>query len=719
MDRGLHPTAPLRRSPARRATRMLALPIALSLAASIASAGETQWWVTDSPADYAKGEARGIVVRPDGALEMGPRAESFPVESLGVVWSLAVLKDGSVALGGDRGRIARWTSSGGVRIWSRVASGQVLSLAASGDGVVAGTGPDGTIWRIGGRGDTTRVVRTGERYVWGLAPGPGGSWYAATGTKGRLLRVENGKTRVIVDTDESNLSVLLSDGKGGVWAGGDSKGRVFHASADGAVRTVFDASEDEVRGLAVGPDGALYAAALSASAVSDEDRDTEGPTPAKSAVAGGRANVYRIVPDSSSTLWWTSPQPFVFALASTREGVVAATGNRAGVYRIERANGASQWLAPPQGQVTALATAPDGAVWAATSNGAALWRLGPQPATRGEIQSPVLDARRIAGFGRVLVHGETRGSRVSVRTRSGNSDPPDTTWSAWEGGAVPEAGLRVGSPPGRYLQWKLELEGGTPRIGSVETSWREQNLAPRIEEVLVSPQAQGFQAGESQPRVEPVTQVLPGGQKVEFSLPAATTPRQLRDLPMFARGLRTITWRATDPNGDALRYKVEMRREGEQEWIKLGADLEASAFTWDTNAIPDGRYRVRVTASDAVANPLGEERSDQVESAPFGVDNTPPVVEALEARPAPRAVSVEGRARDGQSPLTRIEASLDDGDWRALTPDGGFADQPELGFHGRIGDVEPGEHVVAVRAVDSAGNTAVRSTRVSIPRAAR
>jgi len=95
------------------------------------------------------------------------------------------------------------------------------------------------------------------------------------------------------------------------------------------------------------------------------------------------------------------------------------------------------------------------------------------------------------------------------------------------------------------------------------------------------------------------------------------------------------------------------------------------------------------------------------------------VVEALEARPAPRAVSVEGRARDGQSPLTRIEASLDDGDWRALTPDGGFADQPELGFHGRIGDVEPGEHVVAVRAVDSAGNTAVRSTRVSIPRAAR
>lgn len=716
MDRALPSSLPLRPRPARHATRRWALPLALALAVSSAHAGETQWWVTDTPSDYAKSEARGIVVRTDGALELGPRTESFPVESLGVVWSLVVMKDGSVALGGDRGRIARWTASGGVRPWARVTGGQVLSLAASGDGVVAGTGPDGLIWRVGARGDTTLVARTGERYVWGLAPGPGGSWIAATGSRGRLLRVENGRSRVIVDTDESNLPVLLADGRGGVWAGGDSKGRVFHATADGTVRTVFDASEDEVRGLALGPDGALYAAALSASAVVDEDRESEGPTPAKSAVSGGRATVYRIVPDSSSTTWWTSPQPFVFALASTREGVIVATGNRAGLYRIERANGASQWLAPPQGQITALTTAPDGTVWAATSNGASLWRLGPGPAGHGELSSPTLDARRIARFGRVLVHGELRGTRVTVRTRSGNSDPPDTTWSAWQGGAVPESGARIGSPAARYLQWKIELDGGTPRIGSVEASWREQNQAPRIEEVLVSPQAQGFQAGESQPRVEPVTQVLPGGQKVEYSLPAATTPRQLRDLPMFARGLRTITWRSSDPNGDPLRYRVEMRREGQEEWIKLGADLEASAFTWDTNAIPDGRYRVRVIASDAATNPLGEERSDEAVSAPFGVDNTPPVVESFEARPATRSVALEGRARDGQSTLTRIEASLDDGDWRAITPDGGFADQAALEFHGRLSDVEPGEHVIAVRAVDAAGNTAVRSARVSIPR---
>ena len=31
----------------------------------------------------------------------------------------------------------------------------------------------------------------------------------------------------------------------------------------------------------------------------------------------------------------------------------------------------------------------------------------------------------------------------------------------------------------------------------------------------------------------------------------------------------------------------------------LDEGLEASAFTWDTGALPDGRYRVRVVASDA------------------------------------------------------------------------------------------------------------------------
>ena len=685
------------------------------LAAGPASGSDTQWWITDSPADHAKSESRGVVVGPDGTLELGPQATSVLAESLNVIWAIAVMKDGSVALGGERGRIDRWTESGGIKPWVRLPVGQVLSLARDGDGLVAGTAPDGVIYRIGARGDTTLLARTGERYVWGLAPGANSSWYAATGTKGRLLEIEGGKSRVVLDTDESNLVSLIGDGAGGVYAGGDSKGRVIRVRRDGSVRTVFDAAEDEVRALALGADGALYAAALSATAVSEEPEEGgPKPEPAKSAVSGGRAVVYRILPDSAAAAYWSSPQPFVYALAGTPKGVLAATGNRAGLYSIERAHTSTQWLAAPQGQITALAADRQGRIFAASSNPGALWRVGPGRAARGELLSSTLDAKRVARFGKILWRGEARGGRVELETRSGNTDAPDTTWSEWRGGSAPPEGFRILSPPARYLQWKIVLIGGEPRVESVEAAWREQNLPPRIEEVTVAPQGGSFREGDLLPRSEPVTQTLPSGQKVEYSLAPSPNPVPLRALPTWARGLRTVQWRATDPNGDALRFKLQVRTEPHGSWIKLGEDLEAAAFTWDTNALPDGRYRLKVIATDEPGNAIGEERTVETLSEPFSVDNSPPSVTALEARGERSGIQVVARAEDRTSALSRIEVALDDGNWRPATPEGGLTDDREVSITARLDDVKAGEHTVSVRAVDLAGNATTRATRVIV-----
>lgn len=700
------------------ARAVLASLVLATLLATAAQASDTQWWIIDSPSDHAKSESHGIVVRADGSLEPGPRAVSTRLDSLTVVWAAVVLKDGSVALAGDQGLILRWSPGGGVRPWARLAAGQVLSLAVDGDGVVAGTGPEGLVYRISAHGDTTLLARTGERYVWGLARAGNSAWYAATGSKGRLLLLEGGKVRIVADTDESNLISILEDGNGGVFAGGDSKGRVYHLFADGSLRTIFDAGEDEIRALAFGPDGALYAAALSTPGTTEDDKDAE-PKPVETAPTGGRATIYRVVPDSSAMAWWVSPQPLVFALAGTgetaggRRGLIVATGSRAAVYLVERAGGASQWLTSPEGQVTALAGGPGGRLYAATSNPAALWQLGPDRAPSGELSSLALDARRIARFGQLQWRGEAAGGRVSLSTRSGNSDEPDSTWSPWVPVGNGERGGAIRSLPARYLQWRIAFAGGNPRIESVETSWREQNQAPRVEDALVSPQGGAFREGELQPRLETVTQNLPGGQRVEYSAPSAGTPLQLRDLPMWARGLRTVQWRASDPNGDPLRFQVDMRPEPAGPWTLLAKDLEATNHTWDTSASPDGRYRLRVTACDAGGNALGEELRSETLSQPFTVDNTPPLVTALEARAEAGALIVTGKAEDAASALQRIEVSLDDGPWRAVTPDGGFTDQPAHSFRVRLGDVAPGEHTVGVRVVDLSGNPVVRALRAT------
>jgi hypothetical protein len=703
------------------------------LAARAAGAADTQWWTSNQAADFARAEARGVTVGANGSVRLGPRADSWRADSLGVVWAVLPLRDGSVAMAGDGGRIDRWTENEGVRRWIQLPVGQVLALAPDGDGLVAGTGPGGAIYHVGSRGDTALLARTGERYVWALAAGPKHSWYAATGTRGRLFAIESGKPRIVLDTDESNLVSILADGHGGVYAGGDSKGRVFHVDAEGKASAVFDASEDEVRGLAFGPDGALYAAALSTSAVTagsggvtvnaaagsaagaaGGDDDGDRAAPATTAIPGGRAVIYRIVPDSSVTPWWTSPQPALFALAGDANGVLAASGNRAAVYRVTDASAASVLLMAPQGQVTALALS-KGTVFAATSNPAVLWRLGPATAERGELISPAFDAHRLSRFGRLVWHG--LGGHVTLLSRSGNVEPPDTTWTRWSGGENGPEGEKIAAPASRYLQWKLVLGRADQEVESVEASWREINQPPRVDGIVIAPQGQGFREGELQPRTEPVTQSLPGGQKVEYSVNAAASARGLRALPAWAHGLRTVQWKASDANGDVLRYKVERRAEGATDWIKIVDDLEVPVLTWDTNSLPDGRYRLRVTATDAISNAVGEERVTSEESLPFDIDNTPPRVGALTANPEPGAAKIEGEAADEGGRLWQLDVAVDEGDWRSLAPDGGLTDGPRATFHARLAGLSAGEHTISVRATDLAGNVATRAVRVTVPRA--
>src|SRR4029077_6665011 len=98
-----------------------------------------------------------------------------------------------------------------------------------------------------------------------------------------------------------------------------------------------------------------------------------------------------------------------------------------------------------------------GPVYAATSNPGGLWRVGPEKAKGGEILSPILDARRFARFGAVRWTGDAGGSKLELWSRSGNTDPLDSTWSRWS-----EAQPRSAAPAARYFQWRLTVSGGAP-----------------------------------------------------------------------------------------------------------------------------------------------------------------------------------------------------------------------------------------------------------------
>jgi hypothetical protein len=108
--------------------------------------------------------------------------------------------------------------------------------------------------------------------------------------------------------------------------------------------------------------------------------------------------------------------------------------------------------------------------------------------------------------------------------------------------------------------------------------------------------------------------------------------------------------------------------------------------------------------SDRLANPPSTARQTEAISAPFLIDQTPPVVSLSQPRRTGNATEVDVVARDAASALLRCEYSLDAGRWIPVAPDDSIADSPEERFRVRLEGLAPGEHLVVVRAFDAAGN---------------
>ena len=181
---------------------------------------------------------------------------------------------------------------------------------------------------------------------------------------------------------------------------------------------------------------------------------------------------------------------------------------------------------------------------------------------------------------------------------------------------------------------------------------------------------------------------------------------------LYQRGIQTFSWKADDPNGDTLSYDVYYRPLGDTRLRALRKGLTDTVLAWDTSTVPNGRYVVRVTADDAPSNPEALALTADKESAPFDVDNTPPVVTA-----SLLAALAGARARD------RARRQQPRAPGRVLGRRRPLAGGPPRGRHQRRAGRDlrdrppaagrPGPHVLVVRATDLLGNVA--TARVEVP----
>jgi hypothetical protein len=116
----------------------------------------------------------------------------------------------------------------------------------------------------------------------------------------------------------------------------------------------------------------------------------------------------------------------------------------------------------------------------------------------------------------------------------------------------------------------------------------------------------------------------------------------------------------------------------------------------------DGRYVVRVVASDSPTNPADRALVGDRDSAPIVIDNTPPAVTTDVAGQGETA-RVIVRVQDARSPIEKVEYSLRGGPWQVVYPTDGLSDSPVETYEIPVASAAEAADIV-VRATDRLQN---------------
>jgi hypothetical protein len=703
---------------------------ALVTLTSPAAGVTTKYFIHDTAEELQAGKPLGVSIMSEGTLRLAPAIELLAEPEEPYLWDLAVAPDGrDVYLGtGDDGWVLRVRGRDADRFF-QCAAMEVLSLLTDESGrVFAGTMPEGFVYRIDPDGTGELLFDADEQYVWDLTLGPDGKIYAGYGPEAVVYRIdpETGQSERFYEVDDHHVVSLAFDEAGRLLLGTEGRGLVIRVGPDGRGRVLHDTPHAEVGAVLAGPGDEVWAAASAASearegATPEKNADGAGPEEADEPVfeitpaGAGRGVLYRIDAEGNATRLWESGQGAIYALAWDPGGdLLATTGEEGAVYAVDPEGGASLLLDAEADQVVGIVPDPKGdGFFVASANPSRLERMSSGYAREGTYESEILDARHPARWGRIERVGE--GSGVSLAVRTGNTDEPDVTWSEWGEELREESATLSSSERTRYLQWRITLNGegwSTPTVRRVRVSAVENNLPPIVGRVVVVPAGNRFYDDVPELRPRPLFQSLPGGVKVQYSYEGGgETELPPEQRAPWTQGMRQIHWEAIDPNNDFLTYILAYRAEDEVRWKDFAEDVEGQNFTFNSNGVPDGEYRIRVTASDRRFNP-GNELTASKESEIFLVDNSAPGFRGVKHRRETGSVHITGEIVDELSDIVRLEVSVNGEDWLDEHPRDGVFDSPGERFEVDV-EAPPGaEHSILLRGTDLAGN--LGTTRVLI-----
>ena len=365
-------------------------------------------------------------------------------------------------------------------------------------------------------------------------------------------------------------------------------------------RVVTSTGKQEVNHLAIAADGSVYFSANGTA--------RRATPPAKSSGSGGGVNLPSLQLNtadaselvrallvanspftasgsgredaSSNQVWridtglfaqpiWGTHEP-ILTLDVRQNQAYVGTGSEGYLYQVNERGQATRLLRVESSALSATLFLDSDRMMLASSNPAKLYTVGDPGSSTGIYESHVIDSGLFAKWGAVQVGTD---GHVSVRTRTGNTPQPDQTWNPW----VEVAGnAHTSSPPARFLQFELSIASG--EVNRVEVFYQCRNVAPHVSQVEILPVGMAYTAivlPDTPPQPKTAEQLLTEASQSDVDY--MTHPVK-RYQPVAGHGMRTATWKATDLNGDQLRYTVSYRSADQSQWKVLTRNLSEPGF---------------------------------------------------------------------------------------------------------------------------------------------
>lgn len=716
-------------------------------------------------AEFLKGEIEGLVIGSRGTIQLGRSAEIL-VEEFENVWSInSIVASGGAIYAGTspNGGIYKYSLKELTKIYppggpggpvesaesekvnepndpndpndvhAEISNEHIFAMTTDLAGrVLAGiSGAQCKLFRF--EGDKMELVLepNDAKYIFAIDIDTGGNIYLGTGPEGKVYGSDafGKKPRVVYDSPDKNILSLATGPDKFIYAGSDGRGLVYKIDPRTEEATVlYDSEQPEITTLLFRNNGDLCAGATSAKVVETqtqfaaqlpetgrpETKETDGKSSKKSeggrkleipntAKPAGSKAVASVAPirkgdlsGSASHIYKISSEGFVtdmfgeqavfLSLAEEDGKLLVGTGNDGRLFAVDPASEVEAVVYEDEQavQITAIAVV-NGDVYLGTANPAKLIKLSKDFASEGTYISDLIDAGQPAQWGKLQIDADIpKGCKVLVSSRSGNvKDVNDPTFSKWTEPTEITEPVQLGCPLGRFCQYKLILQSksgdDTPVIREVAVAETIPNLAPKVLSVDLV-------------RLETATK----------------------------KGYFKISYKAEDDNKDTLTYKVDFRKLGRTSWIELKDELTDDNIEWDGGTVEDGRYEVRVTASDLRSNTTITQLEGSRISEAVVIDNTGPVIGDIDAE---ALVDEDGPCRifkfdvaDLLSAIDKVEYTIDsNADWIGAVPDDLVYDTTDEGFIIKVDpkkDLPPGDHVLTIKATDAVGNVTYKTLDV-------